>query len=48
MPVTTTNLIQGPATLYVGAFGAAEPTDALINTAPAAAPGRTSAGRPAG
>jgi hypothetical protein len=36
MPVTTTNLIQGPATLYVGAFGAAEPTDALINTAPGA------------
>jgi hypothetical protein len=37
MPVTTTNLIQGPATLYVGAFGATEPTDALINTAPAVA-----------
>lgn len=25
MPVTTTNLIQGPATLYIGAFGVAEP-----------------------
>jgi hypothetical protein len=37
MPVTTTNLIQGPATLYVGAFGATEPTDATINTAPAVA-----------
>lgn len=35
MPVTSTNLIQGPATVYAGAFGAAEP--ATIATAPAAA-----------
>lgn len=33
--VTVINLVQGPADLYVGAFGAAEPTDALVNTAPA-------------
>lgn len=33
MPVTSTNLIQGPATLYIGAFGATEP--ATIATAPA-------------
>jgi hypothetical protein len=35
MPVTSSNLIQGPATLYLGAFGAVEP--ATIATAPAAA-----------
>jgi hypothetical protein len=35
MPVTTTNLIQGPASLWVAAFGAAEP--ATPNTAPAVA-----------
>jgi hypothetical protein len=34
MPVTATNLIQGPATMYVGAFGVAEP--ATIATAPGA------------
>jgi hypothetical protein len=34
MAVTTTNLIQGPATMYIGLFGATEPTDATINTAP--------------
>ena len=33
MPVTSTNLIQGPATLYTGLFGATEP--ASIATAPA-------------
>ena len=33
MPVTSTNLIQGPATLYVGIFGATEP--ATISAAPA-------------
>lgn len=33
MPVTSTNLIQGPATLYIGLFGATEP--ASIATAPA-------------
>lgn len=32
MPVTSTNLIQGPATLYTGVFGATEP--ATIATAP--------------
>jgi len=36
MAVTTTNLIQGPATLYSGAFGATEPTDTAVNTTPAA------------
>jgi hypothetical protein len=36
MSVTTTNLIQGPATLYSGAFGATEPADTAINTTPAA------------
>lgn len=34
MPVTSSNLIQGPATLYIGAFGVAEP--AAIATAPGA------------
>lgn len=34
MSVTVTNLILGPGTLYTGLFGAAEPTDALMNTAP--------------
>lgn len=32
MPVTGSNLIQGPATLYVGPFGTAEPT--TVATAP--------------
>jgi len=36
MAVTTTNLIQGPATLYKGAFGATEPADSAVNSAPAA------------
>lgn len=36
MAVTATNLIQGPATLYQGAFGAVEPLDTAVNTAPAA------------
>ena len=35
MPVTSTNLIQGPATVYVAPFGTADP--ATIATAPAAA-----------
>lgn len=35
MPVTSTNLIQGPATLYTAAFGATEP--ATVATAPAVA-----------
>ena len=36
MAVTATNLVQGPATLYSGAFGALEPTDATVNTTPPA------------
>lgn len=32
MSVTTSNLLQGPATIYRGAFGAVEPVD--IDTAP--------------
>lgn len=36
MAVTTTNLIMGPATLYIGAFGATEPADAAVNSSPAA------------
>lgn len=36
MAVTTTNLIQGPATLYGGAFGATEPADSAVNTTPQA------------
>lgn len=34
MAGTTTNLIQGPGTLYTGAFGATEPTDANVGTTP--------------
>ena len=36
MAVTTTNLIMGPADLYIGTFGATEPLDTAINTTPAA------------
>lgn len=36
MAVTVANLVQGPATLYVGAFGATEPLDAAVNTTPQA------------
>lgn len=36
MTVTSTNLIMGPASLYVGVFGAVEPADASVNTTPAA------------
>lgn len=35
MSVTTTNLIQGPATLYQGLYGATEPADSAVNTTPA-------------
>lgn len=35
MSVSTTNLIQGPATLYTGLVGATEPIDTALNTAPA-------------
>lgn len=34
MPVTSTNLIQGPATLYTGVFGATEP--ATVSAVPGA------------
>lgn len=34
MSTTVTNLIQGPATLYIGAFGAAEPEDTAVATPP--------------
>lgn len=38
MPVTMTNLIMGPATIYSGAFGATEPADsAVASGAPASA-----------
>lgn len=36
MAVTTTNLIQGPATLYQGLYGATEPADSAVNATPAA------------
>lgn len=36
MAVTTTNLIMGPGTLYIGAFGATEPLDTVVNATPAA------------
>lgn len=36
MSVTITNLIQGPGTLFTGAFGAAEPADSAVNAVPAA------------
>lgn len=36
MAVDTTNLIQGPGTLYKGAFGATEPTDTAVNAVPPA------------
>jgi hypothetical protein len=36
MSVTATNLILGPATLYYGLFGSAEPLDTQVNTTPAA------------
>jgi len=34
MAVTTTNFIQGPATIYTGAFGVAEPVDTAVATPP--------------
>ena len=34
MAVSTTNLIQGPATLYVGEYGAEEPEDTAVASAP--------------
>jgi hypothetical protein len=37
MGVTVNNLIAGPADIYIGAFGAAEPADSAVATAPASA-----------
>lgn len=36
MSVTVTDLTQGPATLYRGAFGATEPLESAVNATPAA------------
>lgn len=36
MSVTASNLIQGPGYLYRGAFGATEPADSTVGTAPPA------------
>jgi hypothetical protein len=36
MSVTVTDLTQGPATLYVGNFGATEPLESAVNATPAA------------
>lgn len=36
MAVNTTNLIMGPATLYIGNFGATEPADTAVNATPQA------------
>lgn len=36
MAVTSTNLIQGPGLLYTAAFGATEPADSAVNSAPSA------------
>lgn len=36
MSVTVTELTQGPATLYRGAFGATEPLESAVNDTPAA------------
>jgi hypothetical protein len=37
MAVTVANLVQGPATLYIGDFGATEPADNAVGTAPSSA-----------
>jgi hypothetical protein len=37
MTITPGNLVQGPATLYWGAFGAAEPADSAVGTDPGVA-----------
>jgi hypothetical protein len=37
MALSVTNLIQGPGVLYTGAFGATEPLDTAVATAPAVA-----------
>lgn len=35
MATTTTNLVQGPGTLYTGTFGATEPADSAVTSVPA-------------
>ncbi len=35
MSVTASNLVMGPATIYSGAFGAAEPAETTVNSTPA-------------
>ena len=37
MSVTSANLVQGPATIYIGDFGATEPLDANVTNTPNAA-----------
>lgn len=37
MATTVANLVQGPATLYIGAYQATEPADNAVATAPASA-----------
>jgi len=37
MAVTVANLVQGPATLYIGAFNAAEPADNAVASTPSSA-----------
>ena len=37
MAVTVANLVQGPATLYIGDFGATEPADSAVASTPASA-----------
>ncbi|MDQ0907789.1 hypothetical protein QFZ22_003774 [Streptomyces canus] len=34
MAATVSNLVQGPATLYIGSFGATEPANAAVNSTP--------------
>lgn len=36
MAITATNLIMGPATMYSGDYGAAEPSDSSVNSTPSA------------
>lgn len=36
MSANVVNLVQGPATLFIGAFGAAEPANGSVNATPAA------------
>jgi hypothetical protein len=42
--ITTSNLIQGPGTLYSGAFASVEPINAAINTTPATSASWTDVG----